>query len=162
MSHPARRQRGIPKALASRAPAPRDPAIYEWAAADAARTAPAFGPALAWSGLVCGLWPVPSTGTAVPANAPGTPPILVVGTTNDPATPYVWAEALASQLPQGRLLRHEGEGHTAYGEDPCTTRIVDGYLLALSLPDGALRCRAAGGPSPRSRRRRGARPAGRR
>ena len=121
-------------------PAPRDPATYERAAADAVRTAPAFGPALAWSGLVCGLWPVPSTGTAAPANAPGTPPILVVGTTNDPATPFVWSEALARQLPQGRLLRHEGEGHTAYGLDPCTSTIGDAYLLTLELPPGELTC----------------------
>ena len=121
-------------------PTPRDPATYERAAADAVRTAPAFGPALAWSGLVCGLWPVPSTGTVAPANAPGTPPILVVGTTNDPATPLVWSEALARQLPQGRLLRHEGEGHTAYGLDPCTTAIGDAYLLTLVLPPEPLAC----------------------
>lgn len=121
-------------------PAPRDPAAYARAAAEAARTAPAFGPAIAWSGLVCALWPVPVTGKAQPATAPGTPPILVVGTTNDPATPFVWAQALARQLPQGRLLRHQGEGHTAYGENPCTTRIGDAYLLTLALPAGDLRC----------------------
>ncbi len=121
-------------------PAPRDVATYEQAAADAARTAPLFGPAIAWSGLVCARWPVPATGKAEPAKAPGSPPILVVGTTNDPATPFVWAEALARQLPQGRLLTHQGEGHTAYGEDPCTSRIGDAYLLTLQLPAGQLRC----------------------
>jgi len=113
---------------------------YERAAADAARTAPVFGPAIAWSGLVCAFWPVPATGRAEPLKAPGSPPILVVGTTNDPATPFVWAEALASQLPQGRLLRHEGEGHTTYGENACTTAIGDAYLLTLRLPTGQLRC----------------------
>jgi pimeloyl-ACP methyl ester carboxylesterase len=121
-------------------PAPKDVAAYERAAAEAARTAPAFGPAISWSGLVCGLWPVPATGKAEPLKAPGSPPILVIGTTNDPATPFVWSEALAAQLPQGRLLRHEGEGHTAYGEDACTTRITDAYLLTLVLPSGAIRC----------------------
>ncbi len=121
-------------------PAPSDPAAYERAAAEISSTAPAFGPALAWSGLVCGLWPVPPTGTPVPADAPGTPPILVVGTTNDPATPFVWSEALARQLPEGRLLRHDGEGHTAYGLDPCTTAIGDAYLLTLDLPPGPLTC----------------------
>jgi pimeloyl-ACP methyl ester carboxylesterase len=121
-------------------PAPKDVAAYERAAAEAAGTAPAFGPVLAWSGLVCALWPVPATGKAAPIRAPGSPPILVVGTTNDPSTPFVWAEALASQLEKGRLLRHEGEGHTAYGEDTCTTRIADAYLLTLQLPPGDLRC----------------------
>ena len=121
-------------------PAPKDVAAYERAAADVARTAPAFGPAIVWSGLVCGLWPVPAKGKAEPLNAPGSPPILVIGTTNDPATPFSWSEALAKQLPQGRLLRHEGEGHTAYGEDSCTTKITDVYLLTLALPGGRLSC----------------------
>lgn len=121
-------------------PAPRDLAVYERAAVEAAGVAPAFGPALAWSGLVCAMWPVPPTGRAEPLVAPGTPPILVVGTTNDPATPFIWSEALASQLPKGRLLRHEGEGHTAYGDDPCTTAIGDAYLLNLTLPPGDLIC----------------------
>lgn len=121
-------------------PAPKDVAAYERAAADAARTAPAFGPAISWSGLVCGLWPVPAKGKAEPLKAPGSPPILVIGTTNDPATPFSWSEALASQLPQGRLLRHVGEGHTAYGEDSCTTRITDAYLLTLTLPSGTISC----------------------
>ena len=121
-------------------PAPRDVGAYERAAAEAARTAPAFGPSLAWFGLVCALWPVRPTGKAEPLRAPGSPPILVVGTTNDPATPFAWSEALARQLPQGRLLRHEGEGHTAYGQDDCTSTIGDAYLLTLQLPAGELRC----------------------
>jgi len=120
--------------------APSDPAVYERAAAEVLGIAPIFGPPLAWSGLACGLWPVPATGTPAPANAPGTPPILVVGTTNDPATPFVWSEALARQLPEGRLLRHEGEGHTAYGLDPCTSAIGDAYLLTLEIPSGPLTC----------------------
>jgi pimeloyl-ACP methyl ester carboxylesterase len=121
-------------------PAPKDLDVYERLAAEAARTAPAFGPAIAWSGLVCALWPVPPTGRAEPLKVSGAPPILVVGTTNDPATPFVWAEAMASQIPGSRLLRHEGEGHTAYGEDTCTTRIADGYLLGATLPPGQLKC----------------------
>jgi len=121
-------------------PAPSDPAAYERAAAEILTIAPVFGPPLAWAGLVCGLWPVPATGAPAPADAPGSPPILVVGTTNDPATPFVWSEALARQLPEGRLLRHDGEGHTAYGLDPCTTAIGDAYLLTLELPAGPLIC----------------------
>jgi pimeloyl-ACP methyl ester carboxylesterase len=120
-------------------PSPKDPAVYEKAAADAAASAPAYGPAVAWSGLVCAYWPVPPTGRAGPLRAPGAPPILVVGTTNDPATPFAWSEAMASQLP-ARLLRHEGEGHTTYGENGCTNRIADAYLLTLALPPGDLTC----------------------
>ena len=49
-----------------------------------------------------------------PVTAPGAPPILVIGTTRDPATPYVWAQALAKQLSSGVLLTYVGDGHTAY------------------------------------------------
>jgi len=121
-------------------PAPKDPAAFEQFAAAAARTAPAFGPAIAWSGLVCAFWPVAATGKAEPLRADGSPPILVVGTTNDPATPFAWAEALAAQLPKGRLLRHQGEGHTAYGENSCTTKAADAYLLTLTIAPGPLTC----------------------
>lgn len=121
-------------------PGPRDVASYERAAAEAAAVAPAFGATVAWFGAVCALWPVPPTGKAEPLKAPGTPPILVVGTSNDPATPFAWSEAMARQLPQGRLLRNEGEGHTAYGDSACVSRIADSYLLTLELPKGELRC----------------------
>ena len=56
--------------------------------------------------------------------APGAAPILVVGTTGDPATPYEWAKGLASQLSSGRLLTWEGYGHTAYGQgSSCVSRV---------------------------------------
>jgi hypothetical protein len=72
--------------------------------------------------------------------AAGAAPILVVGTTGDPATPYEWAQSLAAELDSGRLLTFEGTGHTAYGRDTCVDRAVDGYLLDLELPPDGLRC----------------------
>lgn len=66
--------------------------------------------------------------------------IVVVGTTNDPATPYAWAEAMASQL-DAPLLTYEGEGHTAYGRsNQCVTDNVDGFLVGGELPDSGTRC----------------------
>ncbi len=47
-------------------------------------------------------------------HATGAAPILVLGTVDDPATPYEWAKALASQLDSGRLLTWQGTVHTAY------------------------------------------------
>src|SRR5262249_1505722 len=65
----------------------------------------------------------------------GAPPILVVGTTRDPATPYSWAVAVSQQLESATLLTHEGEGHTAYRNgDGCTDIAVDDYLLDLKVP----------------------------
>ena len=108
---------------------------------DAARVAPHFGAATAWLGLPCTFWPVPAVGKPAPVRAPGAPPVLVVGTVRDPATPYAWAQSLAKQLRQGRLLTYDGDGHTAYARgSSCIDDAVDRYLLTLTLPADGTRC----------------------
>ena len=73
--------------------------------------------------------------------AQGAPPILVIGTTNDPATPYVWAQSLASELSSGVLLTHVGEGHGVYGlGNQCATNAVDDYLLDGTTPAVGTQC----------------------
>lgn len=74
--------------------------------------------------------------------ADGAPPIVVVGTTGDPATPYEQTPRLASMLGVGRVLTWEGEGHTAYPQTACITDAVDAYLLDLTVPREGLRCPA--------------------
>ncbi|NES28254.1 alpha/beta fold hydrolase [Micromonospora terminaliae] len=102
---------------------------------------PLFGPALAVGMLGCVEWP--GGRDAYPTGkAAGAPPILVVGTTGDPATPYEQTPALASMLGVGRVLTWEGEGHTAYPQTACVTRAVDAYLLSLTVPREGLRCPA--------------------
>jgi hypothetical protein len=79
---------------------------------------------------------------AAPAaiTAPGAPPILVVGNTGDPATPYDNAVAVADQLSSGVLVTADIDGHTAYGIDRCVTRVVDRYLIDLTVPPADPRC----------------------
>jgi len=103
-------------------------------AAELEAEAPVFGPWMAYGGTLCPQWPFPSSVERGPIAAPGSPDILVVGTTNDPATPYVWAEALAAQLENGHLVTHRGEGHTAYGESTCVTDVVDAFLVEGRVP----------------------------
>ncbi|KJY25196.1 hypothetical protein VR46_41550, partial [Streptomyces sp. NRRL S-444] len=79
------------------------------------KASPVFGAGLAWASLNCAYWPVKATGEARALTAKGAPPIVVVGTVRDPATPYKWAQALAQQLDSGVLLTYDGDGHTAYG-----------------------------------------------
>lgn len=68
-------------------------------------------------------------------------PILVVGTTNDPATPYAWAESLTDKLGNATLLTYEGEGHTAYGRsNQCIIDAVDGWLVRGEMPDSGTVC----------------------
>ena len=75
-------------------------------------------------------------GTPRTVTAPGSPPVLVIGTTRDPATPYAWSVALAGQLSRGVLLSYDGDGHTVYrtGAPACVRDVVDGYLLAAAEP----------------------------
>jgi pimeloyl-ACP methyl ester carboxylesterase len=124
-------------------PWPRSFAAWQAAAAQAARVAPMFGASLVWGSLSCAYWPVPSSPLpAVSAiRAAGAPPILVVGDLRDPATPYRWAQTLASDLSSGVLLGWRGEGHTSYGEgSPCIDTAVDTYLLSLRAPKTGTIC----------------------
>ncbi|MGQ7295228.1 alpha/beta fold hydrolase [Quadrisphaera sp. KR29] len=102
---------------------------------------PTFGRSLSYGALQCGVWPVPPTRTPAPVSAEGAAPVLVVGGTNDPVTPYVWAQSLAAQLSSGRLLTWNGQGHTAYRRgSSCVDGAVDGYLLDGVLPGQDATC----------------------
>jgi len=83
----------------------------------------------------CGDWPPKTTLTPPDYSAPGTPPILVVGTTRDPATPLIWAQQLASTLDNGVLLTRNGDGHTAYlSGNRCIVQNVDDFLIGGTVP----------------------------
>ncbi|TDQ54970.1 alpha/beta hydrolase [Actinorugispora endophytica] len=114
---------------------PRDIAVYEEAARTAAETSPLFGPTLAWGALTCAYWPEEAVAEPIELDGDGAPPILVVGTTRDSATPYQWSEDLAAALDTGVLLTWEGDGHTAYRSgDDCVDQAVDTYLLETTAP----------------------------
>ena len=101
------------------------------------KVAPVFGAYLAWGQAACQNWPTGSTATEHAIAAPGSRPILVVGTRYDPATPYAWAVSLANQLQNASLLTFEGDGHTAYYQgSQCVDNAVDSYFVAGSLPQG--------------------------
>ena len=86
-------------------------------------------------------WPTEHAERA-PIHATGAAPILVIGTTHDPATPYPMAEALASQLDSGVLITVEGWNHTAYrrGANQCVVRAVEDYLVKGTVPTDGLTC----------------------
>ncbi len=110
-------------------------------AAELARLAPVFGPSMSYGGTSCAKWPFPSTRVREPIAAEGSAPILVVGTTNDPATPYVWAQSLADQLQNGALVTYNGEGHTAYNKsNSCVNDAVDDYFLKGTVPTTDPQC----------------------
>ena len=102
--------------------------------------APHFGEYIVNDYVRCAMWPVePEPLTKV--TAPGTPPILVVSTTNDPATPYEAGVHVAENLENGVLLTYEGDGHTVVGNGvPCVDDIVTKYLVEVEPPEDGTRC----------------------
>jgi hypothetical protein len=103
--------------------------------------APVLGPQLAFGGAICADWPYPPAWERGPIAAAGSADILVVGTTNDPATPYVWAQRLADQLENGHLVTYDGEGHTAYNKgSSCVDDVVEAFLLEGTVPQQDPRC----------------------
>jgi hypothetical protein len=101
-----------------------------------------FGVSFAWGNLACAdlpkANPPPLPG---PVRAVGAAPILVVGSTHDPATPYPWALALSHELASATLLTRDGDGHTSYGQgNKCIDSAVEGYLLSGTMPQAGTRC----------------------
>jgi pimeloyl-ACP methyl ester carboxylesterase len=108
------------------------------------KAAPFFGEMVDWSGLPCAYWGAAPTNSPDKIAAAGAAPILVVGTTRDPATPYAWAQGLAAQLSSGHLLTMNGDGHTAYLRgSTCIDSAVNAYLLAGTLPAPGTVCQQA-------------------
>jgi pimeloyl-ACP methyl ester carboxylesterase len=102
---------------------------------------PLFGAPLAVGLLNCAVWPAKKDPYPV-GPATGSPPIVVVGTVGDPATPYESTAKLAAMLGTGRVLTWEGEGHTAYPETACIRDAVDAYFIGLTVPAEGTRCPA--------------------
>ncbi|MFO7192579.1 MULTISPECIES: alpha/beta hydrolase [Thermocrispum] len=90
---------------------------------------------------VCAFWPVEPTAKPHLPDVEGLPPVLVISTTGDPATPYQAGVQLAKAL-GGRLLTFEGRQHTVFGQG---VRCVDdagvAYLIEGELPPQGLRCK---------------------
>ncbi|MET9296247.1 alpha/beta hydrolase [Streptomyces sp. NPDC003077] len=106
---------------------------------------PVFGPMLAWDTAGwCANWPVAGAARTPQVAAEGAAPILVVGTTGDPATPYEGSRTMARALGRGVGIHvtYQGEGHGAYPTgNPCLTRTVNAYLLNGKVPKSGTTCR---------------------
>jgi pimeloyl-ACP methyl ester carboxylesterase len=90
---------------------------------------------------MCQNWPVHSTQQPQVVKADGSDPILVVGTTDDPATPYQNAVNLAKGFANARLLTRVGEGHAAFGAgNTCIDAAMNAYLVSGTLPADGTRC----------------------
>jgi pimeloyl-ACP methyl ester carboxylesterase len=120
--------------LTSIAQAKAEEAKYEAAS-------PRFGTSLLWGSLPCSVWPVKPEDKPHPIKAAGAKPIVVIGTTRDPATPYEWAVGLAHQLDSGVLITRDGDGHTGYKSgNSCVDNAVETFLLQGTAPTADIKC----------------------
>jgi pimeloyl-ACP methyl ester carboxylesterase len=105
------------------------------------KASPTFGRSFLYSVSACENWPVHTGKKGEPVHATGAAPILVIGTTRDPATPLVWARALARQLDNAVLVVRNGDGHTGYHQGSrCTDDVVESYLVSGTVPKHNVRC----------------------
>ena len=121
---------------------PTSLAGFDAARQQAVAASPHFGIAILYSSLPCAYWHVSPVERAHPVQARTASPIMVIGTTHDPATPYANAVAFTHQLgPPAFLVTLVGDGHTAYfrGND-CISGLVDPYLTSARVPRGSPRC----------------------
>ncbi len=103
--------------------------------------APVFGGVGMWFDYGCSNWPVTPTEQQPDFTAKGAAPIVVVGTTRDPATPYQQAVRLAKELDSGVLLSRDGDGHTAYNTgNTCIDEAINRYLLTGTPPKDGTAC----------------------
>lgn len=110
--------------------------------ADFEKASPTFGRVFAWGLTACN--GIPFTATDEPdlkIDGSGAAPIVVLGTTRDPATPYEEAVAMAEQLETGVLVSRDGDGHTAYNkQNKCIDDAVHAYLIEGKVPKDGLEC----------------------
>lgn len=102
---------------------------------------PTLGEVFAWGLIGCRDIQVESSEPERDIRAAGAAPIVVVGTTRDPATPYEWAVALADQLESGVLVSRDGDGHTGYNSgNECVDEALEAYLVEGTVPEDGLEC----------------------
>ncbi|MGK5640996.1 alpha/beta hydrolase [Streptomyces sp. URMC 126] len=107
------------------------------------KASPVFGPFMAWGLTQCTGWPVKGEWRTPDVTAKGAAPILVVGNTGDPATPYEGARRMARALGDGVgvEMTYRGQGHGAYDSgNSCVKKAVDAYLLDGTVPGRGTVC----------------------
>ena len=118
-----------------------DLAVIEKNADAFAQVAPTWGRFLAWGSVPCGVWPIQTGNTPAKITAAGSGPIVIVGTTRDPATIYEWSVRLRGDLANSVLLTFDGDGHTAYTRsNSCIDKPIDDYYVKGIVPTDGLKC----------------------
>lgn len=139
-SYDAIQNGGFAAAFCADFPSPSDISYYDSLGPTYEKASPFFGKWFQYGNLLCGDWPIKLKGSHTPLPIQDAPPILLVGGTNDPATPYVDAQSVNRQISASVLLTRQGNGHTSYGSSACSHAAEDAYLIDLTLPAAGTVC----------------------
>ena len=121
-------------------PGTKDPDVLFGMQDEFAKVAPRLGASWILELQFCASWPVPAA-PPVPIDAKGAGPIVVVGTTGDPATPLEGTRNTSEALEDGHLIVVTADQHTGYGVNDCVDSAVDDYLVSLVVPKNELACK---------------------
>lgn len=121
-------------------PRPEAAAGWEEFAERMAADHPRFGAVIANELRICAHWPVGPGPTRDTVTATGAAPALVIGNTNDPATPLINATEVAAGLDRAGLIVLDSNGHTAYRVSGCVRDRVSAYFLDDEVPTDTVRC----------------------
>jgi pimeloyl-ACP methyl ester carboxylesterase len=105
-----------------------------------AAVSPDFGAFIAYTQFDCTAWPVEVQRTPAAVRAAGSPPILLLTSTGDPAATPEMARDVAAQLESAVLVERDGAGHTSIPSDACMTRVAEEYLVTLATPVPGTSC----------------------
>jgi pimeloyl-ACP methyl ester carboxylesterase len=136
---------------------PTSMAALKWHVTVSAQAAPLLGTPWAYappmydqnSAPACVQWPVERVSRYSGSyRATGSAPILVIGTTHDPDTPYQDAVALSQTFDNAELLTFDAQGHTGFGRSACVAAATAAYLADLTLPKPGTVCSDEVPPAP--------------
>lgn len=119
---------------------PSDISAYDRLGPAFEQASPLFGPWSQYSNYQCAVWPAKPKRDQGPLKVEGVPPILLVGGTDDPATPYAEAQSVNRQIAGSVLLTRQGNGHTSYDASACAHAATDAYLIDLTVPPAGTVC----------------------
>lgn len=120
-------------------PNPSSPAAYVRAAAKSWSRSGAGGAPWPWIAY-CADWPVKAAAPYLGPWTNGTAPLMVIGVTGDPATPYSNAVSAAA-LMSGHLVTVTGYGHTELANpSSCAQSLVADLFVRGAVPAGSPTC----------------------
>lgn len=104
----------------------------------------------AWMNLPCATWPVKQHTPVDVKTGKGLPPVLIVQSERDAATPYGGAVELHQRFKGSRLITERDAGsHGVTGlVNPCVNDRVDTYLLTGKVDAGDVTCAPHATPKP--------------